>query len=428
VTRTNSAPPTLGARPHAGPHVAAAWVEAAGRIYIAGIRARGALDEAVADAMRKLGPLPDDGRAFAVDTAQAMFRARRRLEAAASTLPFEPTRHALVCLFLVGARGFSADALPGDRRLMRAFSDAWHKTDGAPLAVRASVPDWLPEALRGRDTLALAMTETPPTSLRTNTLKGDREALLDALAQDGIDAHQGTLAPDAVVLDRRANVFRTRAFQDGLFEVQDEGSQVVSLLCEARPGMTVVDGCAGAGGKTLHLAAQMRGKGSLHALDVHVGRLAALKKRAARADAQNVRTGSATDSSLRAALAGKADVLLVDAPCSGTGVLRRNPDTSWRLSRDDVARMQDQQRAILEGYAALVAPQGRLVYATCSLLPEENEEQVERFLGAHPEFSLVDAGAVLARAGVAQPGRMLTLDPLHPAHPDGFFGAVLQRS
>lgn len=414
----------------AASRVSAAWVEAAGRIYIAGIHARGALDEAVAEAMRKLGPLPDEGRAFAVDVAQAMFRARRRLEAAASTLPFEPTRHALVCLFLVGGRGFSAGSLPGDPRLVRAFADAWHKTDGAPLAVRASVPDWLPEALRGRDAtaLALAMAETPPTSLRTNTLKGDREALLDALARDGIDAHAGTLAPDAVVLSRRANVFRTRAFQDGLFEVQDEGSQVVSLLCEARPGMTVVDGCAGAGGKTLHLAAQMRGRGSLHALDVHAGRLAALKKRAARADAQNVRVGSAEDTELRARLAAKADVVLVDAPCSGTGVLRRNPDTSWRLAREDVARMIEQQRNILDGYAALVAPKGRLVYATCSLLPEENQEQVERFLARHPEMTLVDAGDVLARAGVTQPGRMLALDPLHPAHPDGFFGAVFQRA
>jgi 16S rRNA (cytosine967-C5)-methyltransferase len=399
--------------------VTAAAVDAAGQIYLAGVRASGPLDQAVADALKRLRRLDDVTRAFAVDTAQAMFRQRSRIDDAARRLPFAPTRHALVCLFLAGARGLPSHVLPGDPRLTTSFAQAWHASDHAPLALRASIPEWLAAQLvaehgDGAQALCLSFIETPPTTLRTNTLLTDRDALQRMLADEGLDAETTAVSPHGLTLLRRANVFRTRAFRDGWFEAQDEGSQMVSLCCGAKPGMTVVDACAGAGGKTLHLAALMGGKGTLWALDVHGGRLRALRERARRAGAHNIRVAELPDPALFARLEQSADVVLVDAPCSGSGVLRRNPDTAWTLTPDAVERMAAQQRALLDSSARMVKPGGRLVYATCSLLRDENDAQVEAFLLRTAGFVRMDAGVRTA--------------PTDPARWDGFFAAVLERS
>ncbi len=404
-------------------------LDAAGALFLAGTRARGPLDLATAKFLRAHHELRGAERGFVVDVAQGMLRLRRRLELAAARLPAEPTRGALACLYLVGARGVDPALLPIDAAGGRGLLAAWRATDDAPADVRAGLPAWLLERLtaqRGADAaLALcdACTARPPTTLRANRLRTDPEALVRALDAEGIAAGRSALAPDGVTLDGRAELFRTRAFQQGMFEVQDEGSQLVSLLCEAAPGMTVVDGCAGAGGKTLHLAALMNGKGTLHALEPHDRRRHELSRRAARAGAHNVR---ADDLERRRRLTGRADVVLVDAPCTGTGVLRRNPDTSWSLSEELVTRLVGQQREILAGYAPLVRPGGRLVYATCSLLAEENEAVVGDFLARHPAFELRDAGDVLARSGVSLPGRFLDVDPVRHGT-DGFFGAVLEQ-
>jgi 16S rRNA (cytosine967-C5)-methyltransferase len=394
-------------------------VVAAGKLYVATVRARSAPDRAFSEALRKLHNLSDAQRTFAVETAQAMLRVRARLDHAAKAVPFELTMHARVCMYLAGAAAIPARLLPGDAKEIAQLAAAWHATAAAPLAVRASVPAFVVDALvaaRGpqeAEALCLSFTRAPPLTLRANTLQTTRDDLLQALASEG---HAGTpteRAPEGVTLAQRANVFRTAAFREGLFEVQDEGSQLVSLACGARPGMVVVDGCAGAGGKTLHLAALMGGKGTLHAFDVHKRRLADLKERAARAGAHNIRVHALDDDgvSVRAGLRGLADVVLVDAPCSGTGVFRRNPDTSWSLVPADVARMIEQQSAILDDYAPLVRPGGRLVYATCSVLPDENEAQVAAFLVRHSEFSR---------------GDVLAVDPAH-GDTDGFFAASFMR-
>ncbi|MCC7075320.1 MAG: RsmB/NOP family class I SAM-dependent RNA methyltransferase [Deltaproteobacteria bacterium] len=369
-------------------------------------------------------------RGFVVDVAQGMWRARRRVEHAAGALHDEPTRGALACLFLVGARAVDAATLPIDPAGARALIGAWRVTDGAPAEVRTGLPSWLCARLvdeRGAEAaaaLCAAFADTPPTTLRANRLRADPDAVVRALAIEGIAAKRTSRSPDGLVLEARADLFVTRAFADGMFEVQDEGSQLVSLACGVAPGTTVVDGCAGAGGKSLHLAALMRGTGTLYALEPNERRRHDLSRRAARAGVHNLRVG-ALDRQAR--LKDRADVVLVDAPCSGTGVLRRNPDITWTLTPDDVARLAGQQRDILQGYATLVRPAGRLVYATCSLLAEENEAVVDWFLARHPDFSVGDAGAVLASAGVDLPGRFLSVDPARHGT-DGFFAAVLQRA
>ncbi|OGQ10374.1 MAG: hypothetical protein A2138_26690 [Deltaproteobacteria bacterium RBG_16_71_12] len=405
-------------------------LDAAGALYLAGTRARAPLDVTVARFLRARHDLFGAERRFVVDVAQGMWRVRRRLERAARHLSAEPTRGALACLYLVGARGAAANELPIDPAGGRGLAAAWRATDGAPDDVRAGVPAWMLSRLveeRGPEAawaLCAAFAEAPPTTLRANRLRLGPDALVAALAAEGIAAHRAALAPDGVVLDGRAELFSTRAIADGLFEVQDEGSQLISLLCEAAPGMTVVDGCAGAGGKTLHLAALMGGKGMLYALEPNERRRHALSRRAARAGVHNVRVD---DLDKKARLIGRADVVLVDAPCSGTGVLRRNADAAWTLTVDDVERLAARQREILDGYAPLVRPGGRLVYATCSVLGAENQRVVEELLAGHAAFAVGDAGVVLSKSGVALPGRFLSVDPARHGT-DGFFGAVLERA
>lgn len=435
-------------------------LDAAGALYLAGTRAKGKpLDQVVAAFLRdhktaKWG-LEDEARGFIVDTAQGMWRARRRLEASLAKLPFEATRGAMAALYLVGARATDPASLPIDQSGAGALADAWNATATAKLDVRASLPPWLVDVLVGArgategEALCLSFLQTPPTALRANTLKTTRDELIAALAREGLGAHVSELSPDGVVLDARANVHRTQAFQDGLFEVQDEGSQLVSRLAAVQPGMVVVDACAGAGGKTLHLAALMQGKGVIHAFDVATHRLDALRERAKRAGAHNIRVhalalprapprpGGKGDSreaarerdveAAHAALkkiTGSADVVLIDAPCTGTGVLRRNPDTAWSLTPADAARLVAEQARILDTYAPLVKSGGRLVYATCSLLDDENGGTVASFLERHPTFARVRAREVLDAQGVAVGDDVLALDPLRHGT-DGFYACAL---
>ena len=231
----------------------------------------------------------------------------------------------------------------------------------------------------------------------------------------------------------RAPVFRTRCFEEGLIEVQDEGSQLVSLLLEPKRHEMVVDFCAGAGGKTLHIAALMANSGSVYAFDISAKRLDRLKPRLARAGLDNVRrVVIQNERDVRVQrLAGKIDRVLVDAPCSGTGTLRRNPDIKWR--HIDLEQLAQTQTAILAAASTLVKPGGRLVYATCSLLRKENEDVIENFLAAHPDFSPLPVAEILARRQVALPpdtclpgGIALRLAP-HRHQTDGFFAVAMER-
>lgn len=252
-------------------------------------------------------------------------------------------------------------------------------------ALRESVPDWLDQLaeqeLGARWERELATLNRPAdVVLRTNRLKTTREALRRRLAAEGVEALPVEGLPDALVLRTRAEVTRTQAFRAGWFEVQDGASQQVAPFLGVEPGMTVVDACAGAGGKALHLAALMQNEGILLALDVDASRLEELRRRARRAGAAIVQTCVVSSSRSIDRFVGRADRVLLDVPCSGLGVLRRRPDLKWRLTPRTLARLRDMQRKIFRRYAPIVGPGGRLVYATCSVLPSENARQVEAFL------------------------------------------------
>jgi 16S rRNA (cytosine967-C5)-methyltransferase len=306
------------------------------------------------------------------------------------------------------------------------------------LALDASLPRWIAELFArqlGIDearALARAMNERAPLTVRANLLANDREALRGQLAAEGVRSEPTRFSPWGLVLDGRENAFSLAAFRDGRFEIQDEGSQLIALACGARPGWTVVDACAGAGGKALALAAEMRNKGSLHALDPDEGRLDEARRRARRAGVHNLRAraiaaGPEAEGQLQD-LAGKADVVLVDAPCSGLGTLRRKPDARWRLAPEDPARFATLQRDLVRRFAALLRPGGRLVYATCSVGPTENEGVAElagRELGLRPAPLAPLLGAERARALGAGETRLTLLPHRHGT--DGFFVAVFER-
>ncbi|CAH1747681.1 SAM-dependent methyltransferase [Thauera humireducens] len=305
----------------------------------------------------------------------------------------------------------------------------------ATLAERADLPDWLAERLlrsfdeEGVLALAQGLNRPAPLDLRANVLKIDRDTLLARLREDRIGAEPGALSPQAVRLAGKPALQKHPLFLDGSFEVQDEGSQLLGLLVQPKRGELVVDFCAGAGGKTLQLGAMMRSTGRLYAFDVSEKRLAKLKPRMARAGLSNVHPvliAHENDAKVKR-LAGKADRVLVDAPCTGLGTLRRNPDLKWRQSPAAVDEMVAKQGAILAAAARLVRPGGRLVYATCSLLAEENDAVVDAFLAAHPAFRPVSAQEVLDKQGVTlATGERLRLLP-HVHDTDGFFAAVMER-
>jgi 16S rRNA (cytosine967-C5)-methyltransferase len=283
--------------------------------------------------------------------------------------------------------------------------------------------------------LAHAMNQRAPLTVRANLLAGTREALRERLSEEGVAAEPTPHSPWGLVLDGHANAFALRAFRDGLFEIQDEGSQLVALACGARPGWTAVDACAGAGGKSLALAMEMRNKGSLHALDVDADRLGEARRRARRAGVHNLRTrvipASGPEAEAAAAdLAGTADLVLVDAPCSGLGTLRRKPDARWRLEPGDPARFAEVQRELGTRFAGLLRPGGRLVYATCAIGRTENEE-VAAFLAARgpglvPLPLERTLGAERARV-LGVEGHLLRLAP-HRHGTDGFFVAAFERA
>ncbi|MCC4115320.1 RsmB/NOP family class I SAM-dependent RNA methyltransferase [Aromatoleum toluclasticum] len=307
--------------------------------------------------------------------------------------------------------------------------------DEGSLAERADMPDWLAERLLATHDeatlleLAHSLNRAAPLDLRVNVLKSDREAVLDAFKVNGLAAAPCPYSPQGIRLAGKPALQKHPLFLDGSFEVQDEGSQLLGFLVQPKRGELVVDFCAGAGGKTLQLGALMRSTGRLYAFDVSEKRLAKLKPRFARAGLSNVHPvliAHERDAKVKR-LAGKADRVLVDAPCSGLGTLRRNPDLKWRQTPESVAEMVAKQGAILDSAARLVKPGGRLVYATCSLLADENDGIVDAFLAAHPEFRQVSAAEVLARQGIAlDTGERLRLTPrMHDT--DGFFAAVVER-
>lgn len=260
--------------------------------------------------------------------------------------------------------------------------------------VRQSIPDWLDELgeqeLGERwDTELPALNEEAPVVLRVNTIRTTLDQLRQRLMDDNVETIPIDGFSDALIVARRQNVFRLKAFLDGDFEVQDAASQAVAPFLNVAPGMRVIDACAGAGGKTLHLAALMKNKGRLIALDVEQWKLDELKKRARRGGISNLETRLIDSPRVIKRLAGTADRLLLDVPCSGLGVLRRNPDAKWKLSDMYLTEVRALQQQILNDYCRMIRPGGQMVYATCSILPTENEKQVTAFLeGKADSFTL----------------------------------------
>ena len=314
--------------------------------------------------------------------------------------------------------------------------------DPASLApkLRHNLPDWLAEPLLARLgeaefwRLAESLLQPAPLDLRVNTLKARREEVQAELAAAGIEAVPTPHSPWGLRLAGKPALNRLPGFLGGAFEVQDEGSQLLALAVDAKRGEMVVDFCAGAGGKTLALGAAMRNTGRLYAFDTSGHRLDALKPRLARSGLSNVHPAQLAherDERVKR-LAGKIDRVLVDAPCTGLGTLRRNPDLKWRQSPRALEELRAKQAAILASAARLVKPGGRLVYATCSLLEAENEAVAAGFEAAHPEFEALPAAEALARAHVAAPealveGPRLRLWPQRHGT-DGFFAALWTRS
>jgi 16S rRNA (cytosine967-C5)-methyltransferase len=308
---------------------------------------------------------------------------------------------------------------------------------GTRLAIEASLPRWIAARLREQlgdeeaRALALALNERAPLTVRANVLKGDREDLAARLATEGVGAVPTRFSPWGLVLDGHANAFALRAFQEGRFEIQDEGSQLIALALGARPNHVVVDACAGAGGKTLALAMEMRNKGTLWALDPDSERLEEARRRARRNDVHNVRTRAVpADAGADAAIAdlAGADRVLVDAPCSGLGTLRRKPDARWRIAPEDPARFAALQREIALRQARLLKPGGRLLYATCSFAREEDEE-VAASLAGDPALAPLPLAAALGdelASTLGARGHELRLWP-HRHGTDGFYLALFER-
>ena len=305
----------------------------------------------------------------------------------------------------------------------------------APLGVHAEFPDWLVEKLRSQksetEILALgrSLQQPAPLDLRVNAVRGERAAVLRELAANGIAAEPTPYSPVGIRVTGRPALNRHPLFLNGTIEVQDEGSQLLGFLVAPRRSDLVVDFCAGAGGKALMLGAMMQSRGRVYALDVSEARLARLKPRLKRSGLSNIHPRLIrNENDIRVKrLARKIDRVLVDAPCSGLGTLRRNPDLKWRQSPQSVEELTLKQAVILRAAAALVKPGGRLVYATCSLLAEENQDIVAAFVSGHPQFKLLHCGELLNQQRIAlDTGPYLQLWP-QQHQTDGFFAAALAR-
>ena len=340
-----------------------------------------------------------------------------------------------------------AEMLEGDKFAPEPLSQAAlaafqsRSLEDAPDHVRVDIPDWILPSFQenfGESWLveAEALNARPPLDLRVNTLKATRDKVKKALSRTGADfaavAPYGLRIPAGARTDRLPNVTAELSFQKGWFEVQDEGSQIVSALAQAQSGQQVLDYCAGGGGKTLALAAAMENAGQVHAYDADRTRLSPIIERLKRAGTRNVQVHDGEDS--LSGLEGRFDRVLVDAPCTGTGTWRRRPDIKWRLSQKNLEERMAQQAEVLAKAGAFVKPGGLLVYVTCSLLPAENQKQIARFLEQAEGFAVVEAKTVWSDvfSGVStQPyfteDRFVTLTPAKTAT-DGFFCAILQKT
>ncbi len=365
----------------------------------------------------------------------------------------------ILVFFLLGHQCVETAALNAALKARYAFRDAtleaianfWEQHKNAPqgsekdrLSWQYAFPAWMTERLMQTMTpdaveaLYAALNKPAPVVLRVNTMKTTREALQEMLHREGIETYKGELSPDALYCHGRRNVMQTEAFRQGWFEIQDEGSQLISWLVSPMPHQKILDACAGGGGKTLHLATLMQGKGRVFAFEKYEKRWGNIHKRIRRSGLQNIEIVQAEKfKKFEEKYRGKLDAVLIDAPCTGSGTVRRNPDLKLRLTEAAVEKMVHAQSEILAQYAPFVKSGGTVVYATCSIFKEENEHIIETFLDKHQEFKLVKPEVQLQAAARAQELSMLIqrvaqqpylkLLP-HQDGTDGFFAAVLMKT
>lgn len=352
-------------------------------------------------------------RRFIAETAYSIIRQYRLLKE--SALCEDSNYYCLIAAYLT-LKGFEIPSWP-ELQIDRNAVTTRHKALLGIRKIRESIPDWLDD--RGErelgerwETELRALNEEAHLVLRANTLKNTSDQLMNILRDEGVETELVPGFPDALIVKKRQNVFRLKSFHEGRFEVQDAASQMVAPFVDAAPGSRVVDACAGAGGKSLHLAALMHNRGRLIALDVAGWKLTELRRRARRAGVDNLETRLIDSPKVIKRLAETADRVLLDVPCSGLGVLKRNPDTKWKLTEEQIEEIGRQQAEILDTYAAMVRPGGYLVYATCSILPSENENRINAFLERHRGmFEMVDEKRLWPSNGF-----------------DGFYMARLRRS
>ncbi|MGZ8203078.1 MAG: RsmB/NOP family class I SAM-dependent RNA methyltransferase [Burkholderiales bacterium] len=410
-------------------------IDAAAEALAAVLRFEHPADSVLSQYFRLHHTLGQHDRAFIAESVFGVLRHKRTLDHLTGN---GSPRH----LLLAWATRYAGKSVRDLAPLVRPAEAAWVSELKAldlgtlPPAVTAELPDWIFERLQAQlsseEVLAIgrSLQQPAPLDLRVNTVRQNRESVLRALSESGIEAHATPYSPIGVRVLSKPAINRHPLFLDGAVEVQDEGSQLVGFLVAPRRGELVVDFCAGAGGKSLMLGALMNSQGRVYAFDVAPRRLGRLKPRLKRSGLSNLHPhllASEHDQKVKR-LAGKIDRVLVDAPCSGFGTLRRNPDLKWRQSPESIDEMRVKQASILRAAATLVKPGGRLVYATCSLLREENEDIVDAFAAEHPEFTALDCGEILRQQSIdIAVGPRMRLWP-HVHGTDGFFAAVLQKS
>lgn len=387
--------------------------------------------------------LGNKDRAFIAESVYGVIRRYRYLSTLTANDEHDPDdARKLILAWLLRVQGRSLrdlDEALTEQQKEWAISIKAKKTDDLPLAVQADVRDWLWEKLlkqygeKEALTICRSMFEQATLDLRVNTIKGNPEEVLAKMIAENINNENiiaaMPISPIGIRMPNRIGINKHVLFTEGKIEVQDEGSQLLTFLVAPKRGQMVADLCAGAGGKTLALGALMRNTGRLYAFDVNERRLGNMSKRLKRSGLSNLNAqviNNENDLKLKR-LNGKFDRVLVDAPCSGLGTLRRNPDLKWQQTEQDVIELNAKQKNILTRAAKLTKAGGRVVYATCSLLTEENEMIAEHFLEKHPDFTLLPANEIMAQQGIAlDTGKYLTLLP-HRHGTDGFFAAVFEK-
>ena len=383
-------------------------------------------------------------RAFVAESVYGVLRRLRFLSTVTANEEDDPDdARKLILAYLLRVQGMSIRELEpmlSEQQKEWAHTIKAKSTESLPLAVQADVRDWLWDKLVAQYgeaealTIGRSMHEQATLDLRVNTIKGNRDDVLAKFIAENTSGvtniAKTPYSPIGIRMPNRMNIGRHVLFTEGKIEVQDEGSQLLSYLVAPKRGMMVADFCAGAGGKSLAIGALMRNTGRLYAFDVSEKRLHNLGQRLKRSGLSNMHAqviSSETDPKLKR-LNGKFDRVLVDAPCSGLGTLRRNPDLKWRQTPEDIAELNVKQANILARAAKLTKSGGRLIYATCSLLSDENEHIAEQFLAAHPDFKLLNAAEILAQQQIElDTGNYLKLLP-HLHNTDGFFAAVFEKS